>query len=66
MWSCLGYIWMISLTHLALEDLRAEWMGRSWSRVPVTFTSAPKGETRLNDYPVKSQMNAAGSIVNSI
>ena len=40
-WSCFGYILTISLTHRALEDLRAEWIGYSLSCVPVTFTSAP-------------------------
>ena len=36
---------MISLTHRALEDLRAVWMGASSLTVPVTLMSAPENHS---------------------
>ena len=39
--NCFGYIVMISLTHLELDELDAAWMGRTLSPVPATLTSAP-------------------------
>ena len=55
---------MISLTHRALEDLRAVWMGASSLTVPVTLMSAP--EIHSNHVISNNQIYIADKTISQI